>query len=86
MILSHNGAIFVLSFNHRLGSIRRDLQELRAEKTSHRVSSVMDGMANRDHCIATDFVISPAKLDLGREGWLQVVGTMESDSISAFVY
>jgi hypothetical protein len=46
----------------------------------------MDGMANRDHCIATDFVISLAKLDHGREGSLQVVGTMESDSISAFVY
>ena len=86
MILSHNAAIFIHAFNHRLGSIRRDLQELRAEKSSHRVSSVMDGMANRDHCIATDFVISPAKLDHGREGWLQVVGTMESDSISAFVY
>jgi hypothetical protein len=32
MILSHNGAIFIHAFNHRLGSIRRDLQELRAEK------------------------------------------------------
>ena len=84
MILSHNAAIFIHAFNHRLGSIRRDLQELRAEKV-HRISKVMDGMANRDHCIATDFVISLAKLDHGREGSPAVVGTMESYSISAFV-
>jgi hypothetical protein len=45
----------------------------------------MDGVANRDHCIATDFVISLAKLDNAREGRLHVAGTMESDSISAFV-
>ena len=32
MILSHNAAIFIHTFNHRLGSIRRDLQELRSEK------------------------------------------------------
>ena len=51
-----------------------------------RVSKVMDGMANRDHCIATDFVISLAKLDHGRETSLHVVATMESDSISALVY
>ncbi len=31
MILSHNAAIFIHAFNHRPG-IRRDLQELRAEK------------------------------------------------------
>ena len=46
----------------------------------------MGGMANRDDYTATDFVISLAKSDYGREGWLHVVGTMESDSISAFVY
>jgi hypothetical protein len=46
----------------------------------------MDGMANRDHCIATELVISLAKLDHGQEGSLHVVGTMESVSISAFVY
>lgn len=50
-----------------------------------RVSKVMGGMANRDHCIATDFLISLTKLDHGREGSLHVVGTMHSDSISAFV-
>ncbi len=32
MILSHNAANIIHAFNHRLGSIRRDLQELRAEK------------------------------------------------------
>jgi hypothetical protein len=84
MILSHNAAIFIHTFNHRLGSIRRDLQELRAEKV-HRVSKVMDGMANRDHCIATGFVIHWQSGSFP-EGWLHVVGTRESDSISAFVY
>jgi hypothetical protein len=85
MILSHNAAIFIHAFNHRLDSIRRDLQKSRAEKV-HRVSKVMDGMANRDHRITTGFVISLAKLDRGREGSPDVVGTMKSDSISAFVY
>jgi hypothetical protein len=45
----------------------------------------MGGMANRDQCTATDSVISLAKLDHGQEGRLHVAGTMESDSISAFV-
>ena len=85
MILSHNAAIFIHTVNHGLGSIRRDLQELRAEKV-HRVSKVMDGMANRDLCIATEFMISLANLDHLREAWLHVIGTMESDSISAFIY
>ena len=77
--------LFIHAFNHRLGSIRRDLQELRAEKFSPRFQgNGSDGI--RDHCIATDFVISLAKLDHGQEGRLHVVGTMESDSISAFVY
>jgi hypothetical protein len=44
MILSHNAAIFIHAFNHRLDSIWRDLQELLAEKV-HRFSKVMDGMA-----------------------------------------
>jgi len=30
----------------------------------------MGGMANRDDYTATDFVISLAKSDYGREGWL----------------
>jgi hypothetical protein len=85
MILSHNAAVFIHTFNHKLGSIGRDLQELRAEKV-HRVSKVVDGMANCDHCIDTGFMISLAKLEHGREGRLDVVGTIESDSISAFVY
>jgi hypothetical protein len=46
----------------------------------------MDGMANRDLCIATEFMISLANLDHLREAWLHVIGTMESDSISAFIY
>ena len=69
MILSHNAANFIHAFNHRLGSIQRDLQELRAEKV-HRVSKVMDGTANSDHCITTDFVISLAKLDHSPEARL----------------
>jgi hypothetical protein len=85
MILSHNAAVFIHTFNHKLGSIGRDSQELRAEKV-HRVSQVIDGMANCDHCIATGFMISLAKLEHLREGRLDVVGTVESDFISAFVY
>jgi hypothetical protein len=46
----------------------------------------MGGMVNRDHSITTDFVISLANLDHGRDGRLHVVGTMQSDAISAFVY
>lgn len=41
MILSHNAAIFIHVFNHSLGRIQRDLQELRAEETCHRLSKVM---------------------------------------------
>ena len=37
-------------------------------------------MTNRDHCIPKDSVISPGKLDYGREGWLHVLGTVESVS------
>jgi hypothetical protein len=85
MILSHNAAVFIHTFNHKLGSIGRDLQELRAEKV-HRVSKVVDGMANCDHCIDRGFMISLPKLEHGREGRLDVVGTTEPDSISAFVY
>jgi hypothetical protein len=79
---SHNAAIFIHAFNHRLSSIRRDLQELRAEKV-HRVSNVWTGLSI---AIIADFVISLAKLDRGPKGQLQVIGTMELDSISAFVY
>ena len=85
MILSHNAAVFIHAFNHKLGSIGRDLQELRAEKV-HRVSKVIDGMAICYHCIPTGFMISLAKLEHGREGRLDVVGTIESDSLSALVY
>jgi hypothetical protein len=85
MILSYGAAIFVHAFNHGLGSIRHKLQELRAEKV-HRVSKVIDGMVNRDHCISTDFVISLAKLDHNPEARLKVIKTMESDCISAFGY
>ena len=85
MILSHNAAVFIHTFNHKLGSIGRDLQELRAEKV-HRVSQVIDGMANRYHCIATGFMISLARLEHVRGGRLDVVGTIESDSLSALVY
>jgi hypothetical protein len=85
MILCHNAALFIHTFNHKLGSIGRDLQELRAEKV-HRVSKVVDGMVNCDHCIGAGFMISLAKLEHSREGRLDVVGAIEWDSISAFVY
>ena len=85
MILSYGAAIFVHAFNHRLGRIRHNLQELRAEK-AHRVARVKDGTVNRDHCITTDFVISLAKLDHSAEARLKVNKTMESDCISAFGY
>jgi hypothetical protein len=61
------------AFNHRLDSIRRDLQELRAEKV-HRVSNVWTGWSI---AIIADFVISLAKLDRGPKGRLQVIGTMD---------
>jgi hypothetical protein len=85
MILSHNAALFIHTFNHKTGSIGRDLQELRAEKV-RRVSKVIDGMATFYHCIATGFMISLAKLEHRREGRLNAVRTVESDFISAFVY
>jgi hypothetical protein len=84
MILPHNAAVFIHTFNHRPGRIRRDLQELRAEKI-HGVSQVIEGMANWYHCIATGFMNSPGKLEHVREGRRDVVGTIESDFISAFV-
>ena len=68
-----------------LGSIGRNLQELRAEKV-YRVFQVIDGMANCYHCLTTGFMISLTKLEHVREGRLDVGGTIESDFISAFVY
>jgi hypothetical protein len=72
MILSHNAAVFIHTFNYNTGSIGRDLQELRAEIVHRRVSQVIDEMANCYHCIATGFMISLTKLEHVREGRLDV--------------
>jgi hypothetical protein len=81
MILFHNAAMFIHAFNHRLGSLRRDLEELRAEKFSPRFQrNGSDGQSRSLHRYRV------RELDHGRDGWLHVVGSMKSDHISAFVY
>jgi hypothetical protein len=75
-------------FTHSITSLAASgeiYRKLRAEEV-HGVSKVVDGMANCYHFIATVFMISLAKLEHGREGRLDVGGTIESDFISAFVY
>ena len=49
-------------------------------------AKVMGGMVNRDHCITTQYVISLAKFGHDREGRFHIVGTTQSDALSAFVY
>jgi hypothetical protein len=83
MTLSHNAAIFIHAFNHRLGSIWRDLL-----RKSQRFPKVMVGMGRPIAIIAfpTDSVISLTKLDHRQEGTASCPWNLESDSISAFVY
>jgi hypothetical protein len=85
MILSHNGVIFIHAFNHKLDSIGEICGNSEAEKIFAPFPTVMDGVANRDHCIATGSMISLARLNHRRDGRSDVAGTIKSDSISAFV-
>jgi hypothetical protein len=81
MIFTHNVAIFIHAFNHEHGSIRRDLQELPAERVfTEFPSNGRDGQSRSLHRYRLrDFT---DKVGLWSDG---IVGTMESDSILVFV-